>query len=196
MRHGRYERRAPAANHGRHAKKRKLNKSILVTLSLLLVLSLATGGTIAYLLVNGSQVTNTFTPGYVACQVNSDHSIKNTSNVDTYIRAAVVVNWVDNSGNLYAIAPEYAATTNSIDGWYKQGDYYYYIGNGKPAISPNTVINAPVDVAITSTNPDADTYHLEIDIIAEAIQADGKKDSDGVLAVIDAWGVAIPNIRN
>lgn len=195
MRYGRYERRSPAAKHGRHAKKRKLNKSFLVTLSILLVLGLVVGGTVAYLIVNGGQVTNAFTPGNVACSVDSDGDITNTGNVDAYIRAAVVVNWVDGDGNVYAIAPTYEITENSIAGWYGLADgFYYYTGNGKPAVAPNATISAPVSVKVTSDNPDEGTYHYEIDIVAEAIQAEGEKDTDGTLAFADAWDITIPNI--
>ena len=184
MRQGRYAKHTHTAKYSSHAKKRKLSKSLLVTLSLLLLLSMVTGGTVAYLITEAEQVTNTFIPGYVTCSVGTDDKVTNTGNVDAYIRAAVVVNWVDSSGQVYAIAPKYTIAANS--GWTESEGYYYYASSVAPA---GITATAPASVSVSSENPDESIYHLEIDYVAEAIQAHGMgSDIDNAQ---EAWVAAV-----
>ena len=75
---------------------------------------LLVGGTIAFLSAETGTVTNKFTPGEVTTAVvetNTDAGaktnvfVKNTGNVEGYIRAAVVVTWQNESGQVYGSAP-------------------------------------------------------------------------------------------
>lgn len=70
---------------------------------------------------------NTFNPAQISCLVTEEFenniktnvSIKNTGNTDAYIRAAVIVTWVDNDGNVYATAPQVGTDYNITfsDNW-------------------------------------------------------------------------------
>ena len=112
----------------------------------------------------------------------------NTGNVDAYIRAAVVVNWMDERGNVRGLAPvasEYVLKINSTD-WQLDPDtgYYYY----KASVSPSgTTKDLVVSATAAGTAPDG--YHLSVEVVAEAIQAAGVTDNSGVPAYRDAWDI-------
>lgn len=169
MYQGRYRAQAPAQK--RPARRRKLNKYFLVTLSLVLLLGVAGGATLAYIIDQGGTVTNSFTPGEVLCSVGDDNKISNDGNVDAYIRAAVVINWENSQGDINGIAPK--ETTNYTltlgEGWKKVGDYYYY-----NAVVPfeNEDKTTPV-VTVEQVGDAPDGFTLVVEILAEAIQAEG-----------------------
>lgn len=182
--------------HPRKMQRRRFaGKAAALALSLTLLAGGIAIGTVAWLVDNTTPVTNTFQPSKVTCQVNEpgwpegenaengikkDISITNTSNIDAYIRVRLVsynkVNdkIVGGAGSL----PEDAVL--DLEGkWEKIGDYYYCktpVKTGK---------NTPVLIK---------EYQLAegqvLEILAEAIQADGVSD-DGIPAVTDAWGVAV-----
>ena len=67
-------------------------------------------------LIDKDAVTNSFTPSEVTCQVVEEFEngvstektgvvIENTGDASAYIRAAIVVNWVDEKGGIAAEAP-------------------------------------------------------------------------------------------
>lgn len=178
MARGKYER---VAKH-RHRKK----KTFSLFLSIVLLLTLATGGTLAYIVTKSAMAQNQFVAGYVTSSVNENGTVTNTGNVDAYIRAAVVVNWMDTDGNVYGIKPNCTVTVNT--GWQLNPvDGFYYYTARVPA---NTATNtAPATVGDPGAAPSSD-YSLSIEIVAEAIQAEGTLDSnDSVTAVLGAWGL-------
>ena len=69
--------------------------------------------TLAFLLSRTDPVVNSFQPSKVTCEINetfengvkTDVSVKNTGNTTAYIRASIVVSWVDESGNISAVPP-------------------------------------------------------------------------------------------
>ena len=89
-------------------------RSIILLVSLLSVITLSVGTTLAFIFTNTGKVENTFNPAQISCEVTEEFknniktnvSIKNTGNTDAYIRAAVIVTWVNNDGNVYATAPQ------------------------------------------------------------------------------------------
>lgn len=173
---GKYQR---VAKH-RHKKK----KAFSLLLSIALILTLAVGGTIAYIMTASAMVENQFGAGRVSSSVNDSGQVTNNGNVDAYIRAAVVVNWMDKDGNVYGIKPSYSISANP--GWTESGGFYYYTAE----VAPNgATATAPATVSV-SENPPSAAYSLSIEIVAEAIQAEGTLDSDdSVTAVFDAWGL-------
>lgn len=162
-------------------------KSIAVIGVLALVMVAVIGGTIAFLIDQDDAITNTFTPGQVACVVNEDFSsnsatksnvtVSNTGNTDAYIRAAIVVNWVDKDGKVYATVPDTCtySITYGVD-WSRYGDYYYY---NKSVASGGTTTNLIASAAPGDNVPEG--YHLQITVLASAVQ------SNPAQAVIDAW---------
>ena len=61
--------------------------------------------------------------------VKSDVTIRNTGNIDAYIRAAVIINFVSDDGKVLAAAPQegtdYVIVWSS-HGWVKGSDGYWY----------------------------------------------------------------------
>ena len=99
-----------------------------------------------------------------------------------FFRAAVVVNWMDSDRNVYGIKPDCSVTVNT--GWTEKNGFYYYTS---PVTANGTTTTAPVIVGDPGAAPSG-AYSLSIEIVAEAIQAEGTLDSnDSVTAVLDAW---------
>lgn len=174
----------------KYQKRRRLSKRTVILLaSLTLLMGLTIGSTAAYLVTHTSQVTNTFTPAKVSCVINetfkdnvkSDVTIKNMGNVDAYIRAKVIISWTDADGNIVPAPfgdPVFTTganwSLNEVDG------IYYYSERVARCNSTTNLINsiAPGD--------ETNGYRLKVDIIADAIQADGM----GATSAQDAWAKA------
>ena len=167
-------------------------KKPVALVAILVLLCCAVAGTVAYLVTSTGPVTNTFTPASVTTEVvekfdgttKSDVRIKNTGNIDAYIRVAVIVNWADAQGNVYGEKPvegtDYTTLTLQT-GWIKVGDYYYYT-SAVPARSSTGTLFAPIKQlkACADTN-----YKLQVTILADGIQ------SVPADAVRQAWGVTV-----
>lgn len=156
----------------------RLNKRAVILLaSLTLLMGLAIGSTAAYLIAQTSQVTNTFTPAKVSCHITEKFApdgkkeevkIENTGNVDAYIRAKVIISWTDADGNIVPAPFDDPAFTIGDNWSLNEADgIYYYSLKVAPNDSTTNLIN--------SIEPPSDTegYRLKVDIIADAIQADG-----------------------
>lgn len=163
-------------------RKRRLrwSKQFVLLASVAALLMGVIGGSLAYLFTSTNSVVNSFTPGEVNITVDEDFDretknnvkIKNTGNVKAVIRAMVVVTWQDDAGNIYPAAPvegdDYTITWTK-DGWEGPDNGWYTHGAIEPGESTGVLFTAcsPVE----DETPEG--YHLVVDIIAEAIQADG-----------------------
>ena len=168
----------------------KKNKIILILLALFLFIGIATPITYAYLQDNTPGVTNTFTPGEVGTEVDekfennikSDVKIKNTKNVPAYIRAALIVNWVDTDGNYAAEAPvintDYNMNINTTD-WFEKDGYYYHRKPVDPDNSTSVLINSAKPIS------EKNGYKLSIEILGSGIQAMPEK------AVKETWNIQV-----
>ncbi len=176
---------------------KKQNKSrlsqktrVVLLVSVLLMLTISVIGSIAYLVDNTKPLKNIFTPTSVPIKVEEDLDgdvkknvqITNTGNTDAYIRAAVIVTWVDKDGNVYGQSPV-AGTDYTIDwkkdGWVEYGGYYYYT----TAVTPN----GSTGVLFTECKPliSKDGYQLSVEIVAQSIQAQPAS------AVEEAWKINV-----
>ena len=153
-------------------------KPLTLFVALVLLLTLAVGGSLAWL-VSNDDVTNTMEPGKVPIEIveqiegttKTSITIKNTGNIDAYIRVAVVANAVDENGN---VTVGTAPTLNLGENWQPLSDgYYYYKGIVAPKASTTSL------GSINFTN-------AEVNILAESIQVLGGVKSDGS-ASVDAW---------
>ena len=179
---------------GKHAAHGGMKRSLVLVVSLLALLLVVAGGTLAWLTAQDS-VSNTFTPAHVTCDVDetfdgtakSDVSIKNTSDIPVYIRASIVVTWKDSNGNVYGQLPtasDYDMQMADNSGWVLGTDGYYYftspvaVGGATDTLINSCTVNA-------GATPPGDDYKLSVEIIAEAIQ------SQPARAVQQAWGVTI-----
>ena len=171
--------------------RKTLNKRLkiwAIVLSVILVLSLAVGGTLAFLKDRTEPVENRFDEAYVTCRVNRDGNIfdvTNTGNISAYIRATIVINWMDEQGNVRGIAPsdtDLSISVNTTD-WIMLDDGYLYYTQ---PVAPNQNTNDLITAMTLHVTPPAG-YRLSVEVAAEAIQAEGIASESGLQAILDAW---------
>lgn len=188
--------------------KKRFKKPTASLISMILVICVAVGGVLAILLTSTGPLKNIFDPSKVTTsvdetfdgEVKQNVSIKNTGNTDAWIRAAVVINWVDEEGNVYGVPPvegtDYTITYDLANGWVKGDDGFYYWT--KPVQS---VEQAPKDCSTgvliktcspTSPSTAPDGYTLSVEIVGSGIQSVPEKvfnnnwgDSSGLKVVKD-----------
>lgn len=169
-------------------------KTAVLLISLALLLLAAVGGTIAYIVTQSGPVENTFTPGTVDVtinekfekQVKENVNVGNTGDVPVYVRAMLVINWIDAEGNIVLTVPEgysYTMTGLAADGsgWTKASDGYYYY---KDPVAAGSATNNLLDKCEAVTPANAE-YFLQVDVLTEVIQADPTD------AVEETWGVTV-----
>ena len=188
MYHGKYE-----ARHLQRRHKRRSKKTGMLFLSLLLVIGMVVGGTVAWLSTKSAPITNTFLPSHVSCSVaeefngttKSNVNVTNTGDIDAFIRVKLVTYRVNDEEQHIGGTAEIPDFKPGA-GWVKNGDYYYYT---KPVAPDEQPADALIS-SITLTDPydDADGGKPVIEVMAEAIQANGVADN-GTKAVKEAWGV-------
>ena len=113
--------------------------------------------TSALVITNTEQKVNTFTPGNVSCKVQEDYTIKNIGNTNSYIRAEVIVNWINENGNIYAILPKYQISLG--ENWAQSDiDGYYYYNNEVEKEQNTTALLSDV----TTNDEAAEGYTMSI----------------------------------
>ena len=175
--------------------------------SLLLVLGVAVGGTVAFLSTSTGSKVNTFTPSEVTCEVTetfknnvkSKVAVQNTGGTTAFIRAAINVTWMKNeeAGTEYNAADQtvsakvplkgtdYSITLAENNNWIQGADgYYYYKLPVDPQGSTEVLIE---DCKLQESASVPDGYHLSVEIVASAIQS--APDS----VVQDMWHVTVAN---
>ena len=175
-----------------HPERKRRGRIAAVVLSLVLLLALAVGGTVAWLSARTPEVTNTFTPATVTCEVEeafndttgvkTDVNVKNTSNIDVYIRVKLVTYRTNDAGQHIGGTAELPAFTLG-ENWVEKDGYYYYTLPVAPDKTP--AANLADSMTLTASYDDADGGKQAIDVMAEAIQSAPEE------AVADAWGVQI-----
>ena len=179
---------------GKHTAHGGMKRSLVLVVSLLALLLVVAGGTLAWLTAQDS-VSNTFTPAHVTCDVveetfdgtkKENVTIMNTSDIPVYIRASIIVTWKDFSGNVYGQKPtssDYDMQMAKDSGWVLGTDgYYYYTSPVAVGDTTGTLISSCTEVAGKAP---AENYRLSVEIIAEAIQSQPDR------AIQQAWGVTI-----
>lgn len=155
-------------------------------LSLCLIFALAVGTTFALLKADTDPVTNTFTAAKSGTDIvekldgsqKTSIVVKNTGTAVSYVRVKLVMNWVDDNGNVSA---EPVNITPSItDNWFEQGGIYYY---KMPVAAEGETTNLLKTPITQGTAPEG--YHLEVTVLAESIQAAPST------AVQQSWGVGV-----
>lgn len=205
---------------GRFSRKRKI-PLVSTLLMITAVLSLMVGGVTAYLSTRTEALKNTFEEE-TAIQPTVVESMKNNVKTDVavnvgdpgyavYVRAAVVVTWKDENGNVLGKLPkagtdqdvdkDYTINYNLTDWFYRESDGFYYHkapvaydGLNDTSKLTNNLINRCTPVA--GRTPAG--YGLNVEIIAQTIQAVGTTDVDNIPAVEDAWGIEVDgsNLEN
>lgn len=188
-------------NNGKYStkknRKRRLiwSKQFVLLCAVVMLLIGVIGGSLAFLTTNSNAVENTFTPGKVSCTINepkwtdgdivkSNVTVTNTGNTDAYIRAAIVVTWVDASGNKapQVPVPDTDYTLDIGDDWRTFNDgYYYYNATVAPSGTTTNLIDS---CKVIKGNLDG--YTLCVEILADAIQSTGT--SANGTPVAQSWG--------
>lgn len=184
MYHGKYE-----ARHLQRRHKRRSKKTGMLFLSLLLVIGMVVGGTVAWLSTKSAPITNTFLPSKVACQVQEEFNsttgvktnvnVENTGDTQAFIRVKLVTYRTNDQGQHIggtASLPTFTLGAN----WVSYDGYYYYTLPVAPGERPET--NLTDSMTLTGSYPDTDGGHQAVDVMAEAIQS---VPEDAVQA---AWG--------
>lgn len=188
---------------GTYVKKRRkskvrMNRATVLLMAILMLIGVVAGSTVAYLIDKTGNVANTFEYGKVSCRVEEkfdkkekkDVQIQNTGNVNAYIRATYVINWLDTDGNIVASVPDgysYSLTLNPGNKWKKIGDYYYYPDPVAPDhLTDGSLLTCTVEYPQDLANPE---YTLSVEILATAVQ------SEPANAISEAWGVTPPSFN-
>ncbi|MGB4589947.1 MAG: hypothetical protein WBI17_12070 [Clostridiaceae bacterium] len=152
-----------------------------------LVVFSTTKMTIAWLSAETIEIQNKFSTGIVESEIieefdgqtKTDVSIKNTGNIDAYIRVALIPAWKEADGNVSGtpVGAEYTKP-QAPDGWFLKDGFYYHMT--KVPSGENTSI-----LISEFTMPTKDGLLFELQILASAIQANPKE------AVEDSWPVIV-----
>lgn len=138
-----------------------------IVMATVLLLALAIGGTVAWLSTNDTPITNTFTPSKVAIEVTehfdgtvkSDVNVKNTGNIDAFIRVKLVTyrtNDKDQHIGGTATLPDFQLGDNWV--WYD--GYYYYTKPVEPDCAPETNLTKS-SMTLKENYQDVDGGHPE-----------------------------------
>ena len=178
--------------HGKYLKPkpvRSAKRNGLLLISLVLLLTITVGGSIAFLIDITNQVENTFTPAQVSIDPTeattpdskSDIRFQNSGDVPVYVRATLVIYWTDTIDGVEQIIAQPSGASVSDrellnNGWFVIGDIYYYNLPVASGDSTETMLDK-----ITVVVPEGCSATCHIDVRAEAIQADPST------AVENAW---------
>jgi len=160
---------------------RSTGKSFVLLVSLVMILVVGVGGTIAFLMDSTDPLANIFNPSKVTTKVEetregttkSNVRIKNTGDTDAWIRAAIVVTWQDEDGNIYGEAPaetDYDMKLNlGNNAWIKGNDGFYYW------YAPVAANGSETGALITSCTAEGaapvEGFYLNVEIIGSGIQS-------------------------
>lgn len=159
-------------------------------LSLCLIFALAVGTTFALLKASTEPVTNTFTAAKSGTHIDEELDgsqktsikVQNTGTAVSYVRVKLVMNWVDESGNVSA-EPVNITVDYDNTNWFEQDGIYYYKMPVAPDGKTENLLKA--DSPITEPADKPEGYHLEVTVLAESIQAAPSA------AVQQSWGVGV-----
>ena len=160
-----------------------MRKRFLTNFLLILAILAVVGGSatvIAYMFRETQVETNELIPAEVSCSVQekinadgekSEITVKNTGNIDAYIRVRLVSYWVNSDGTVSPKnSPTLSLSFNSVN-WIQGANNTFYYKYKVP--SGNTTLNLLSDNNVISwaeTSDDGTTQY--IDVFAEAIQAE------------------------
>lgn len=151
----------------------------------------AIGGSLAWLQDQTVATQNTLAPGQVPNeieeeldgQVKNHVTIQNLGSVDAYIRAALVVSWVDEGGNVTSTLPvpgEDFTWEITKSGWKLGADgYYYHLSPVAPGDSTGELFTACEPLVQKKG------LTLSVEILGQSIQAQGTE--NGTPVVVTRW---------
>ena len=165
-----------------------------VFLVALLVLTMASGSVFAYMKAKTPVVENMIVPAFVNCEVNETFAnnektsikVKNTGNIDAYLRVCFVTYWEnkDENGNAIIVSKPSKDITGLPLGnkWIAGSNNIYYYTE---AIAPGAEVEFLGDGEKIILEIDANGNRQVIEVFAEAIQSIPAK------AVENSWKVTL-----
>lgn len=178
-------------------KRSATKRPVAMLVSLALILMISVGATIAYLQDDTAPVENVFVPAEVTPEVTesfdgtvkTDVMVENSGDVDSYVRAIIVVTWQDDQGNVAPEVPvvgtDYEMAIPANNRWKLYNGFYYYTDVVAAGEMTEDVLISEAYQKTTNGN-----YKLHIEILAQSIQAEGT-DALGNKPIELAWGVDI-----
>lgn len=174
---------------GKRNASRKKTWTLMICLALLV--GLAVGGTLAWLTSSTGSVVNTFTVGNVEGEVEENFdgitkknvNVKNTGDVDAYIRVKLVTYRINAAGDPVGGKAEIPSFQPG-SGWKEHKGYYYYTLPVNPNDKPAADLIGDPGIKLEEYS-DVDGGKQVVEVMAELIQ------SEPARAVQDAWGVTI-----
>lgn len=183
-------------------------KKAVALLALTVVLALGiVGGTVAFIITQTDSITNTFEPAVISSATYNSQVI-NTGDAPSFVRVAVVVNWVASDGTtIYALSPvegtDYTITYNTTDWKQGQDTFWYYtkaiqnipadIDTSDPNVDYSPYVTTSVIEACTQLQAAPDGYRLKVEVIGSTIQADPETVAETQWGVVVENGVLTPN---
>lgn len=180
----------------------KRKRILPVILAVLLIAAVTVATVYAYLKTSTPAVTNSFSadvdPDITITEsfkddVKSNVAVKvGDTGYSVYVRAVIVVTWKNaENGDVLATKPvagtDYTISLNTSD-WFEKDGFYYH---EEPVPSKGTTADLIISCKPIAGKTPAG-YALNVEIIAQAIQAKGNTDDTSETpAVTDAWGVAV-----
>jgi hypothetical protein len=186
--------------------------SIIIVGAILIVASVSV--TVAYMIIRSPEITNSFVPAKIDCQVLETETIiddvvtktsvtaQNTGDVDAYIRVRVVTYWEDSKGNLVART----SPKNEFDGAWKYNDaawiyddtnqtFYHKAPVGANDVTAELLGSGFDGITLKPESVEQEgnvtfTYYPVVEFIVEGIQA--APDT----AVKESWGVTLDSNGN
>lgn len=173
---------------------KNMKKSVVLLFSVALILAVAAGSTLAFLITKSNEVKNTFKYANTRTEITEELTGQTKSNVkvknngtpgeDASIvcRVTYVAYWTDKAGNVVTNLPTGYTSTETVqqnkNGWEQIGNYWYYLtpitpGNSTPALP----------LVWTANTPNPSDYVWHVDILSDSIQADPVK------AHQEAWDI-------
>jgi len=183
----------------------KLNKKINILFIAFSVVSVICIGTFAYLQWK-SKNENTFTSEQTIVpsinEIFQDNEKRNVSvfvgdtGYSVYVRATIVVNWMDEDQHILGASPildttenegDYSLLLNTTDWFFNDDGFYYY----KKPVSSGQSTEALIEECTILKNAPKSNYTLNVEIIAQTIQVAGLTDDTDIPLVTSAWGVTV-----
>ena len=173
------------------------NKRLLI-LAIIALFLCAVIVSVAYMFKNTNLFVNTLEHSVVQCAVvenfdqgtgvKSSVMLRNTGNIDEFLRVRLISYWVDAEGNVLGKPSVMPAVNYDEANWIKADDDTYYY---KYSVTPNELsaelLISPVQLAtdVYSSGDGTQTVYQVLEVIPEAIQ------SKPAGAAHDMWGVTV-----
>ena len=180
---------------------RGMRRSILLTVSVLVLCLGMIGGSVAWLVTSTKPIENVFTvPGSdisidekFDLDVKNDVRIHNDGQIPVYVRAKYVITYKDREGKVFGQPPkaeDYTLTSSAAaNGWLLDSatGFWYY---SKPLEDGKYTPNLIDQITIPDPSPAPAGYALDVHIIAQSVQAEGTINGMSA-AASQGWPVSI-----